>query len=184
MTDVCNFADDTTFFACDSDLKHLMERLKHDTKLAIEWFENNYMKLNEGKCNLLVAGHRYESLWAKIGETRIWESKNEKLLGLTIDRNLNFDNYVITLCKKALSRISNYMGFDKKRILLKAFVECQFGYCPLTWMFHSRKANTKINHIHERALRTVYKDNNFPFEELLRKEIFLHTSQKYSIIGN
>ena len=36
MTDICNFADDTTFFACDSDLKHLMERLEHDTKLAIE----------------------------------------------------------------------------------------------------------------------------------------------------
>ena len=36
FTDVCNFPDDTTFFACDSDLKHLMERLKHDTKLAIE----------------------------------------------------------------------------------------------------------------------------------------------------
>ena len=36
FTDVCNFAYDTTFFACDSDLKHLMERLKHDTKLAIE----------------------------------------------------------------------------------------------------------------------------------------------------
>ena len=35
MTDVCNFADDTTFFAYDSDLKHLMERLEHDTKLAI-----------------------------------------------------------------------------------------------------------------------------------------------------
>ena len=36
MTDVCNFADDTTIFPCDSDLKHLMERLEHDTKLAIE----------------------------------------------------------------------------------------------------------------------------------------------------
>ena len=70
-TDICNFADDATFFACDSDLKHLMERLKHDTKLAIEWFENNYMKLNEDKCHLLVAGHRYETLWANIGETRI-----------------------------------------------------------------------------------------------------------------
>ena len=42
-TDLFNFADDTTFFACDSDLKHLMERLEHDTKLAMEWFENNYM---------------------------------------------------------------------------------------------------------------------------------------------
>ena len=41
--------------ACDSDLKNLMETLEHDTKLAIEWFENNYIKLNEDKCHLLVA---------------------------------------------------------------------------------------------------------------------------------
>ena len=33
FTDVCNFADDTTFFECDSDLKHLVARLKHDTKI-------------------------------------------------------------------------------------------------------------------------------------------------------
>ena len=39
-------------------------------KLAIEWFENNYMKLNEDKCHLLVAGHRYESLWAKKGRNQ------------------------------------------------------------------------------------------------------------------
>ena len=83
---------------------------------------------------------------------------------------------MITLCKKAgrklsaLSRISNYMSFEKKTILLKAFVESQFGYCPLTWVFHGRKANAKINHIHERALRIVYKDNNSSFEELLRKD--------------
>ena len=33
-----------------ADLKHLTKRLEHDTKLAIEWFENNYMKLNKDKC--------------------------------------------------------------------------------------------------------------------------------------
>ena len=82
FTNVCNFADDTIFFACDSDLKHLMERLEDDTKLAIEWFENNFIKLN--KCHLLVERHSYETLWASIGETRISESKNEKLLGLTM----------------------------------------------------------------------------------------------------
>ena len=89
MTDVCNFADDTTFFAFDSNLKDLMQRLEHDAKLAIEWFESNYMKLNEDKCHPPVAGHRHETLWANIGDTRIWESKNEKLLGVVIDRNLN-----------------------------------------------------------------------------------------------
>ena len=34
-------------------------------------------------------------------------------------------------------------------------------------MFHSRKLNERINHIHERALRIVYKDFNSSFEELL-----------------
>ena len=55
-----NFVADTTFFACDIDL---LERQKHDTKEAIERFENNYMKLYEDKYHLLVAGHRYETLY-------------------------------------------------------------------------------------------------------------------------
>ena len=49
-------------------------------------------------------------------------------------------------------------------------MESQFGYCPLTWMFYSRKANSKINHIHERSLRIVYKDNISSFEELPKKD--------------
>ena len=55
----------------------------------------------------------------------------------------------------------------KEKILLKAFLESQFGYSPLTWMFHGRRANSKINHIHERALHIVYKNNVLSFEELL-----------------
>ena len=30
-------------------------------------------------------------------------------------------------------------------ILLKAFVESQFGYCPLIWMFHGIKSNSIRN---------------------------------------
>ena len=50
-TKVCNFADDATFFACAKDLKTLISRLDHDNHLAIEWFESNYMKLNQDKCH-------------------------------------------------------------------------------------------------------------------------------------
>ena len=35
-TEVCNFADDTTFYACDKDLNHLINRLEHDSFLSIE----------------------------------------------------------------------------------------------------------------------------------------------------
>ena len=142
MTQVRNFADDTTFCVCDKDLNILINRLEDDTSLAVEWFENNFMKLNQEKCHLLVSGHEHETVWAKIGETKIWESNKQKLLGVVIDRNLNFDECVFDLCKKTgrklsvLARLSNYMSFEKRKILLKAFAESQFGYCPLTWMFY------------------------------------------------
>ena len=53
---------------------------------------------------------------------------------------------------------------------MKAFIESQFGYCPLIWMLHNRTLNNRINKLHERALRLVYKDNHLTFEELLRKD--------------
>ena len=42
----------------------------------------------------------------------------------------------------------------------------QFSYCPLIWMFHDRRVNAKINHVHERALRIAYQDWTSSFEEL------------------
>ena len=66
-----------------------------------------------------------------------------------------------------LARIAKYLSSDKLRILMKTFIESQFNYCPLTWMFHSRQLNSKINKLHEGALRIVYKKPNFTFQQLL-----------------
>ena len=53
---------------------------------------------------------------------------------------------------------------------MKAFIESQFNYCPLIWMFHRRGANNKINHLYERLLQIVYKDIISYFEDLLKKD--------------
>ena len=37
-------------------------------------------------------------------------------------------------------------------------------------MLHSRKLNNRINRLHERALRLVYKNTQLTFEELLKKD--------------
>ena len=172
-TEVCNFADDTTPYACNQDLKTLIQKLEHDSLKAIMWFESNYMKLNEDKCHFLISGNTNEHLWVKIGDALIWESSKEQLLGVTIDKNLTFNEHVLTLCRKAgrkvtaLRRLVKFMPFFKRRILLNTFIESQFSYCALIWMFHSRKLNHKINHIHERALRLVYNDYTSTFENLL-----------------
>ena len=65
-TNVCNFPDDTTLYACDKDLNSLTNRWEHNIYLEIERFESNSMKLNQDKCLLLVSGFKYENVWAKL----------------------------------------------------------------------------------------------------------------------
>ena len=44
-------------------------------------------------------------------------------------------------------------------------------------MFHSRTLNSKINKLHERALRLVYNDETSSFEKLLKRDnsVKIHT---------
>ena len=62
------------------------------------------------------------------------------------------------------------MNIHKRRMKMKAFIASEFGYCPLVWMFHSRKLNSRVNKLHERALRIVYQDYASSFTELLEKD--------------
>ena len=62
--DICNFADDTSPYVCDSNLKSVLETLEHNSELTIAWFETNYMKLNTNKCHLLISGNINEQIWA------------------------------------------------------------------------------------------------------------------------
>ena len=123
----------------------------------------NYMKLNSDKCHLLLSGFKYEHIWAQIGKDKIWEDSEAKLLGVTIDNNLKFDCHINNICTKAnqklsiLSRMRKVLSVKQRRIVFKSFFESQFKSCPLIWMFCSRKANTRINKLHERALRIVTK---------------------------
>ena len=53
---------------------------------------------------------------------------------------------------------------------MRTFIESQFNFCPLVGMCHSRELNHKINHLHERALRVVYKSNSLTFKQLLEMD--------------
>ena len=157
-------------------LDSLMKRLEVSVRESIDWFECNGMKLNSKKCHLLVCGHKFESMICKIGNTSIIVSNRVKLLGLSIDSKLSFDDHMSSICKKAsqklnaLSRQCAFLPFYRRKLLMNAFFHSQFSHCPLTWMFHSRSINTKINNLHFRALRIVYKDESLSFQNLLDKD--------------
>ena len=70
----------------------------------------------------------------------------------------------------ALTRLCNLISFDKHKSLMKAFVLSQFSFSPLVGMFVDRTINAKIDALHYRALKIVYRDNESSFEELLRRD--------------
>ena len=179
-TNIANYADDNTPYAIDSNIDKLIDTLEYETSILLNRFNMNEMKSNNDKCHLIILNN--EDNIIKIGDEEISGSKSVKLLGITIDNKLNFNEHILKLCKwvnqklHALARISRYLDSRKLRIIMKTFIDSQFNYCPLTWMFHSRALNNKINKIHERALRIVYKNSNLCFQELLilDKSVSIH----------
>ena len=110
---------------------------------------NNFMKANNDKSHLLLSCS--EPSTAIVDGSSIESNTKEIPLGITIDRDMKFDDHANNLCKKAcqklraLARLAPFMNVDKKRIIMKAFIESQFRYCPLVWMFYSRNLSNKIN---------------------------------------
>ena len=111
-----------------------------------------------------------------IENEQIRNSSCEKLLGVFFDSKLTFQSHIDNICKKAsqklnaISRITPYMDFNKKRLAVNAFFMAQFNYCPLIWMCHNRTYKNKINRLHERCLRLIYNDKRSSFEDLLEKD--------------
>ena len=174
-TDLCNYADDSTPYSCDLSLEVLMNKLECAIENSLDWFRSNGMKLNSSKCKLLVCGHKFENMICKVENSQIIETRMVKLLGIQIDSDLTFSTHMKNLCKKAsqklnaLSRLCALLPFHVRKMLMQAFFNSQFSYCPLVWMFHNRQINTRINGLHYRALRMIYQDENSSFEDLLRK---------------
>ena len=134
----------------------------------------NHMIANPDKCHFFVTTNALTSV--NINGFQITNSTEEKLLGIKFRSIFSFENHVSSLCKKAsqklhaLTRIVNYMNLSKRKALMKTFVISQFNYCPLVWMFHSRKLNHRTNSIYERALRVTYQDYQSTFLQLLQKD--------------
>ena len=76
-----------------------------------------------------------------INNVKIKNSNEVTLLGIKIDKDLTFKKHIGELCRRAsyklhtLRRIKKYLTVEKAKLLANAFINSQFNYEPLTWMF-------------------------------------------------
>ena len=174
---IYNYADDNTVSNCDNDIDVVTKTLENDSMELINWFSLNLMKANPDKFQAIAIGKKNKSqnLSFNLNGNKIVCEDNVKLLGVTIDSDLNFDNHISEMCKKAsrqlniLKRIGKYMNRLGRLTSYYSFILSNFNYCPVIWHYCSEKNSIKMEKIQERALRFIYEDYDSSYEDLLQK---------------
>ena len=193
-TELCNFADDNTLYSKDKDIEKLKANLMTGLNSILHWFKINEMLVNPEKFQIIFMDKRggiHENISMTLNDnTILTSSKTVKLLGITFDQTLSFKNHINNLCVaasnklKALLRIRRYLDCYQAKCLANSYIYSQFKYCNIIWMFCGKKLNHKINEIHKRTLRCVYKDYHLSFEELIKRynEYSIHTKYLQSLM--
>ena len=84
-------------------LKILIDELVEDSTRLIQWFADNQMKANPGKFQAIAVGkHTHsENICFNLGDNIVKCENSVKLLGVTIDFKLDFDEHISNVCKKS-----------------------------------------------------------------------------------
>ena len=87
------------------------------------------MKAESLNSHILLSNKKTEKV--KTSDVVLTSSVDKKLLGITLDSELKSEKRITDICNKAsqklhvLPRITSYMSLNKRRLLMKSFVESQ-----------------------------------------------------------
>ena len=128
---IASYFDDTTLYTVEENNESVINALETSSQKLFKWFNNNFIKANIDISHLLLS---YNEPFALVIDGPSMETNTKEVLpGITIDKDLKFDEDVNSLFKKAcqklnaLARLASNMNVEKRRIIMKAFIELQFG---------------------------------------------------------
>ena len=166
-SEVCNFTDDELFIIATKIYITFLIIYTMTKNNVPHWFKFNSLKANPDKFQLMILGaNKNKSFSINIRGINILSKNEVILLGATIDHELKLNKHIEDLCTRAsfklhtFRRIRKYLGITKARILANAFIESQFNYALLMWMFASKMTINKICKLHYRTLKVAYNEYN------------------------
>ena len=109
---VCSYADDTTIFLSGNDKHTVKANLKCEAEKILKFMASNYLVANPEKTDFLILSKERNMIHKeiiKIGGAHINASESVRLLGMTIDNALTWENHVDSV----INRIQQGMGLLK-----------------------------------------------------------------------
>ena len=143
------------FTATCNTLTGLLKTLEQEPESAVGWFKQNEMIANVDKFQAIILNKKESEAKYKltIANNDIESTKSVKLLGITVDDRLRFDQHIPNLCSKAtmqlnaLVRLQKYMRKPEKVVIVNSFIYENFNYCPLVWHFSTCESIRTIEKI-------------------------------------
>ena len=172
------FADDNTLSSFAKTFAKMKQILESESECATEWFTRNGIFVNPDNFKALVNDKKetnYRNEKIQISNEDIQIVPLVKLLGITIDNRLNFNEHISSICKSAanqlsaLVRLKSFLGSNKRKVLVNTFILFNFHYCPRVWFVSSSTSLRKIENLHKRALRFLLNNYVSSYEQLLQK---------------
>ena len=173
-----NYADDNTLISKENDIDTLNDKLRQDCIITMEWFKHNNMKANASKFQLMYVSrsNEFNDNAIVVEDTKLQPLKSINILGMELDQHLKFITHVDEICHQtgkqinALKRIKHHLENDSKLTIYNSYMNCNFNYCSVIWMFANKSTLDKIERTNKRALRFVTNKSHLSYNEICKKE--------------
>ena len=102
-----NYAHDSTLYAYNKNLETVTCNLRQEFSISSNWFNDNYIMLNPGKCHFMLFGVKENEQFDLLcNDNTLKHSSHEKTLDVGIDHKLSFDEHIINVCKPANKKLN------------------------------------------------------------------------------
>ena len=155
------YADDTIQYAHDTSSAILEYTLNQDICALSDWCKANYFHINSDKTQAMILGKSQYSYDLKVDNQMIKIKDTLKILGVTLDKELNFKPYIKDILRKvfakiaALWRLKRMVPKESLIKLYKAYVLPHFEYCSPLLIGISKTLKNKLENANYYSLRTM-----------------------------
>jgi hypothetical protein len=159
------FADDTTIHTSNSKVPKINEVLQQSLDEVSSWCKHNHMIISVQKTKSMLITSRQKHQRGLLPLTLYLDSepldqvKKHRLLGVTVDDQLSWAPHIESTCKTIsknlflLSKLSQIVNTDTRRLFLHAHIKSHCDYCSTLWDGCCEVHLKKLNSLYRRGVK-------------------------------
>lgn len=159
------FADDTCILYKASSCETILQNIKHDVNILMEYFKANVLSMNLEKTKYMIIRSPRRQIPAHdpliINGQILEEVSNYRFLGLVIDSTMSWKPHIEALKKKTsslcgiLKKISSFVPLVCLKNIYFSLIHSRFQYLIANWGNASKASLRELQVIQNRCLKII-----------------------------